>query len=160
MPAVGDLQATEPTPGDRRYRRERRHRRLWSVFYGSFKPRRRAVRRGAEAHIAFVDWHDAHLLGVALAILLLSSIDAFLTLTLLVQGAHEVNPMMAALLYGDVGTFAAVKMALTGSGVTTLVVLSRCRVFGRIRVDLALYLTFGGYLALVIYEFCMLNRVA
>jgi Domain of unknown function (DUF5658) len=160
MAAVGDLQAIEATPGERRYRRERRDRRLWALCYGSFKPRRRAARREVEEHIAFVDWHDAHLLGVALAILLLSSMDAFLTLILLVQGAHEVNPMMAQLLYGDVGTFAAVKMALTGIGVLTLVVLSRCRVFGRIRVDLALYLTLCGYVVLVAYEFSMLSRVA
>jgi hypothetical protein len=68
--------------------------------------------------------------------------------------------MMAWLLYGGVGMFAAVKMALTGIGVMTLVVLARCRVFGRIRVDLALYLTLCGYVTLVVYEFSMLNRVA
>lgn len=158
MAAVGDLCTTSPSRDNRRSRRDRRYRRLWSLAYGSFHPRRRGVRRNTEQHVEFVDWHGAHLLGIALAILLLSSLDAFMTLTLLVHGAHEVNPVMAGLLYQDVASFAAVKMTLTGLGVTTLVVLSRCRVFGRIRVDLALYLTLAGYLALVIYEYSLLDH--
>jgi hypothetical protein len=159
MAAVGDLSATDPSRDDRRDRHERRHHRLWSLIYGSFHPRRRSVRRTGEGHVEMVDWHPAHLLGVAIAILLLSSMDAFLTLTLLTHGAQEVNPMMAGLLYHDIAIFAAVKMGLTGFGVATLVVLSRCRVFGRVRVDLGLYLTLLGYILLVIYEFSLLHRV-
>src|SRR6266850_5550101 len=83
---------------ERRARSERRHRRLWSLAYGGFHPRRRSVRRGAEHHVQFVDWHDSHLLGVALAIILLCSIDAFMTLMLLSLGASELNPVMAVLL--------------------------------------------------------------
>jgi hypothetical protein len=158
MAIVGGLSSTEPLAGERRNRHERRRRRAWSLLYGSFYPRRRGVRRNAEQHVEFVDWHDAHLFAAALAVVLLSSIDAFMTLMLLVHGAQEVNPVMAGLLYQNVASFAAVKMALTGLGVMTLVILSRCRVFGRIRVDLALYLTLAGYLALVSYEYSLLDR--
>ena len=126
MTIAGELSSTDPLASDRRNRHERRHRRLWSLMYGSFRPRRRGVRRDAEQHIEFVDWHDAYLLAIAIGILLLSSLDAFLTLMLLTHGAQEVNPVMAGLLYRDVAAFAAVKLTLTGLGVLTLVVLSRC----------------------------------
>jgi hypothetical protein len=155
MAAVGELPAANENEPDRRDRRERRLRHFWSLLYGSFNPRRRGARRSHQHHSQFVDWHDAHLLGVALAILLLSSIDAFLTLNLLTHGAQEINPMMAGLLH-DVRMFAAVKMGLTGLGVVTLVVLARCRVFGRLRVDFGLYLSLLGYIALVGYEYSLL----
>ncbi|MGH8264132.1 MAG: DUF5658 family protein [Steroidobacterales bacterium] len=145
-------------PAERRARTERRLRRLWSLAYGSFDPRRRSVRRNAELHVQFVDWHDAHLLGVALAIILLCSIDAFMTLTLLSHGASEINPVMAELLYRDIAVFAVVKMALTGTGVLTLVALSRCRLFGKFRVVYGLYVTLAGYIALVGYEYLLLVR--
>ena len=160
MAPAGELCVTKSTQGDRRHRRERRHRRLWSVFYGSFNPRRRDVRRLAEQHAQILDWHHPHLLAVALAILLLSCADAFLTLNLLVQGAREVNPVMAGLLDQDVAVFIGIKMALTGIGVVTLVALSRYRVFGRIRVDLALYLSLLAYALLFAYELRLLDPSA
>lgn len=156
MAVAGEVPATNRDEPDRRYRRERRLRHFWSLLYGNFKPRRRGARRSHQHHSQFVDWHDAHLLGVALAILLLSSIDAFLTLNLLTHGAEEVNPMMAGLLH-NVRIFAAVKMGLTGIGVVTLVVLARCRVFGRLRVDVGLYLSLICYVVLVGYEFSLLS---
>ena len=160
MTASTEVRATSPAPGDRRQRRERRHRRLWSLLYGGFNPRRRDVRRLTEQHAQILDWHHPHLLGVALAILLLSCADAFLTLNLLVQGAREVNPVMAGLLDQDVAMFIGVKMALTGIGVVTLVALSRYRVFGRIRVDLALYLSLFAYALLFAYELRLLDPSA
>src|SRR6266850_1487437 len=147
-------------PAERRAPAERRHRRLWSLAYGSFHPRRRSVRRSAEHHVQFVDWHDSHLLGVALAIILLCSIDAFMTLTLLAHGASEFNPVMAELLYRDIAAFAVVKMALTGTGVLTLVALSRCHLFGKFRVVYGLYVTLAGYIALVGYEYLLFIRAA
>jgi hypothetical protein len=156
MAVAGEVPAANRDEPDRRYRRERRLRHFWSLLYGNFKPRRRGARRSHQHHSQFVDWHDAHLLGVALAILLLSSIDAFLTLNLLTHGAEEVNPMMAGLLH-NVRIFAAVKMGLTGIGVVTLVVLARCRVFGRLRVDVGLYLSLICYVVLVGYEFSLLS---
>lgn len=145
---------------ERRARYERRRRMFWSLAYGSLHPRRRSVRRTTEHSAQFVDWHDPHLLGVALAIVLLCSVDGFLTLALLSQGASEVNPLMAAFLYRDIAVFAVVKMSLTGVGVVTLVALSRCWVFGNVRVAVALYLALAAYLALVVYEYTLLFRSA
>ncbi len=156
MSVAGDICINPNLASERRMRLERRHRRLWSIAYGSFNPRRRSIRRTDGHHVQFVDWHRPHLLGVALGIILLCSIDAFLTLTLISQGASELNPVMAHLLYRDIAIFAVGKMFMTGVGVLTLVALSRCRVFGKIRVDVGLYLTLAGYIALIAYELSLL----
>lgn len=154
---INQLRGAQPfSPGvfgDRRNARDRRRLSMWSVFYGGFRPRRRAVRRENESAVPIVDWHEAHLLAVAISILVLCCVDAFLTLHLLVIGAAtEANPFMAKLINTDVTVFAAVKMGLTGMGVLVLVLLARYRMFGRIKVVTTLYLSLVLYAALVIYE--------
>src|SRR5271170_7464590 len=89
---------------ERRHRFDRRRRVWWAMTYGSFNPRRRLPpRRLDDFRFHSLDWHSAHLLAVAIGILLLSVVDAFLTLVLLQGGAvAEVNPIMAALIYRSV----------------------------------------------------------
>lgn len=141
---------------DRRSAAERRRLSLWSVIYGGFRPRRRHTRRFGDMALPVLDWHESHLLAVALAILLLCCADAFLTLNLLVSGASELNPLMARLIAIDVTLFAIAKTALTGGGILVLVLLSRLRLFGRMRVVTALYAVLVLYLALVLYELNLL----
>jgi hypothetical protein len=141
---------------ERRERRDRRRLTVWSVLYGGLRPRRRVIRREADHSLPVVDWHEAHLLAIAIGIVLLCCADAFLTLHLLVLGAREANPFMAALIHSDVTMFAAVKMGLTGVGVLVLVLLARCRIFGRFRVVSALYAALAIYCALVTYEVTLL----
>ena len=142
-------------PTDRRSSPDRRHLTFRSVLYGGIRPRRRQVRRAGDHALPVVDWHESHLLAIAICILLLSCADAFLTLNLLFLGAEEANPLMAALVYHDVAMFTAVKMALTGGGVILLVALSRLRLFGRIKVVQGLYVTLAVYVFLVLYELSM-----
>ncbi len=74
---------------ERRGRADRRNRVWWSICYGSFNPRRRSpARRLGDSRFHSLDWHSAHLLAVAVGILLLSVVDAFLTLQLL-QGGRQ-----------------------------------------------------------------------
>jgi hypothetical protein len=140
---------------DRRRGSDRRRLTFWSVIYGGILPRRRNTRRMMDHHLPVVDWHESHLLAIAICILLLSCADAFLTLRLLLLGAEEVNPFMAALVYHNVALFTGVKMALTGAGVVLLVALSRLRLFGGIKVVQALYATLVVYVILVLYELMM-----
>jgi|SRR5580692_12224586 Domain of unknown function (DUF5658) len=143
---------------DRRNRTDRRHRVVWSIFYGSFNPRRRRpARRLNDSRFHPVDWYSAHLLAVSIGILLLSATDAFLTGILLLQGANEVNPIMAVLVYRNVATFAAFKMAMTGVSTVGLVFLSRYRFMRVLRVDLVLYAVLVVYFWLIGYEIWMLH---
>src|SRR6202789_1014979 len=85
-----------------------RRRRVWgSVCYGSFNPRPRTPpRRLDDSDFHSLDWHSAHLLAVAIGILLLCVADAFLTLALLQGGAAEINPVMPLVLGRSVAAFA------------------------------------------------------
>ena len=143
---------------DRRHRIDRRRRPWWSVCYGSFNPRRRTPpRRLDDSRFHFIDWHSAHLLAVAIGILLLCVVDAFMTVVLLQGGAYEVNPIMAALIYRSVALFAALKMSLTGVGITLMVILARYRFLRLLRVEWALYGVLIAYASLITYEVWMLK---
>lgn len=145
-------------PAERRDRYDRR-RTTWRTFVrGSLTPRRRTARR-AEEQNGLVDWHEPHLLALSLTILILSVMDAFLTLTLIMHGAAEANPVMAYVLQDFPSLFAAVKMGLTGGGVVILVALARARVFNMVRVGTLMHWFLVGYLALIAYEWWLLRAI-
>ena len=153
--------AVSPSTYERRGTIDRRRRVWWSVCYGSFNPRRRTPpRRLEEARFHSLDWHSAHLLAVAIGILLLCVADAFLTLVLLQGGAAEVNPVMALLLGRSVAAFAVLKLAMTGSGTVSMVILSRYRFMQLLRVEWVLYAVLIGYATLIGYEIWMLKGPA
>lgn len=145
------------------YRVERRtgldRRRLtpWTVVRGGITPRRRGGRRRDERE-ALVDWHEPHLLALSVALLLLSVADAFMTLTLLMHGAEEANPVLAWVLTQEPELFALIKMTLTGGGVIVLVALARARLFRRIRVSVILHWCVLGYVALIGYEWWLFEQ--
>jgi hypothetical protein len=152
--------AAPPPPWslERRERTDRRRRVWWSVLYGSFNPRRRRpARRLNDSRFHPVDWYSAHLLAVSVGILLLSAADAFLTTILLVHGAAEVNPVMAALAYRSVAMFAAFKMAMTGACIVVMVFLGRYRFMRMIRVEFVLLAVLAAYASLIAYEYWMLK---
>ena len=91
---------------------ERRERTLHGLWKGNVLRRRRGGRRDGDAHPAGIDWHDAHWLGAAVLVVLLSIADALLTLTLMKHGAREVNPLMAPLVVGSGRGFALWKLTL------------------------------------------------
>ena len=92
-----------------------------------------------------------------MGILLLSATDAFLTAILLLQGADEMNPVMAVLVYRSVAMFATLKMAMTGTGIVVMVFLARYRFMRRIRVEFVLYAVLTVYASLIGYEIWMLK---
>ncbi len=143
----------------RRSGSERRRSILGALLHGSFKRRRRQVRRASDRHPAAIDWHHPLWLAVAVLILLLCVGDAFLTLTLISLGAEELNPMMEPLVLGSGPAFALWKMGLTSAGVIVLVILARLRAFGRIPVGVLLYAILAGYIVLIAYEFWLLESI-
>jgi hypothetical protein len=148
--------AWRPPGADRRQGGERRSRLLHAILTGNFRPRRRGHRRRDELR-RLVDWHDARWLAVAMLIVILSTVDAMLTLALVAQGlATEANPVMEPLVRGSGLNFALWKLALTAGGVITLTVLARQHVFGWLKVGTLLYLILGIYTALIGYELTVL----
>lgn len=145
---------------ERRLRRDRRQRLVWSVIYGSFNPRRRRpARRLDDFGFHALDWHGAHLLAVSIGILILNVADAFMTVKLLAGGAVEVNPVMEVLVTTNTAVFAALKMGMTGVSILLMVVLARYRFMRLIRVEMLLYGVFVGYLTLIGYEIWMLQSL-
>jgi len=136
---------------DRRTLTDRRALSWWSFVYGSIHPRRRGHRRHHESD-TLVDWHEPHLMFLAVTILLLSITDASLTLSLLSRGARELNPIMAFFIEDTPQLFVTVKMALTGGGIVVLVALARARVFRVIRISHIIHWSLLGYIALIAYE--------
>jgi hypothetical protein len=104
-----------------------------------------------------IDWHEPYLLFLSLMVLLLSVADAFLTITLIMGGAQEANPLLAFVLRDHPELFAIVKMTLTGTGVLVLVAMARSRFFRIMRVGSVLQALFVGYVALIAYEWWLLR---
>ena len=146
---------------ERRSRPDRRHRLWWSFFYGAVRPRRRRLgRRTDDGRFQPTDWHGAHLWAVSVGILILSVVDAFLTVTLMSGGAVEVNPVMAAVMGHDIGAFAVLKIAMTGVCVMLMVFLARYRFMRVVRVEVLLYGVLLTYLFLIGHEMGMLRVLA
>jgi hypothetical protein len=129
-----------------------------TAFFGFLRSRRREHRRSTEDAPVFIDWHHPWLFFLAVGTMLLSCLDAFLTLRLLELGAIEVNPVMALALGYGAAVFTTSKMLLTGLGILMLVFLSRSRLFNRVRTGLFLTLFFSAYACLVCYQFVQLLR--
>jgi hypothetical protein len=138
---------------------DRRSLSLRTFLQGSITPRRRDNRRGGECE-GLLDWHEPHLMYLAVIILMLSVTDAFLTLNLIGKGAHEANPIMDYLLQRTPTLFATFKMALTGGGIVVLVALARARIFRIIRISKIIHWCLIGYLALITYEAWLLSQVS
>jgi len=160
--ATRQLQGTAARPpgwaAERRERSDRRRRVWWSLWYGSFLPRRRRPpRRLDDSRFHYLDWYSAHLLAVSVGILVLSATDAFLTGILVLSGAHELNPVMSAALYRGVAIFTALKMGITGVSIVLMVVLARYRFMRLIRVELLMYAVLLIYIWLIGHEISMLK---
>jgi hypothetical protein len=143
---------------ERRRAPDRRKRTFYSLAYGSFNPRRRVPRRTDARSLRDLDWHHPIWLAVAMGIVLLSCVDAALTLALMERGAYEVNPFMAPIVGGSPLVFTLVKVGLTAGGVVLLTLAARMRAFGRIPVSFFLYAVLIGYGTLVVYELKLLEE--
>ncbi|MDW3095360.1 MAG: DUF5658 family protein [Gammaproteobacteria bacterium] len=137
---------------DRREENERRNPTLKGFILGCFKCQRRDQRRAnCNAHYR-TDWYDTKLFIMALGILFLSVADAAMTMTLLNNGAVEINPFMNYLLKQSIHAFVYTKLALTSVCIFVLVAHYHSKLFNTIRVDILLTFALMVYSILVIYE--------
>jgi hypothetical protein len=166
LPPTPDEITARPVPGrpagrERRSQLDRRRRVWWSLWYGSIRPRRRhPARRAEDIRFHALDWHATSLWAVSIGILILSVVDAFLTVRLLSLGAVEVNPVMDLVVHGNVAVFAGLKMGLTGVCVALMVLLAGYRFMRVLRVEVILYCILFGYTILIVHEWGMLRQLA
>jgi len=154
-----DGEPIAPTGVAERRHGERRTHLLRALFQGNLTPRRSGPRRVGDHNFGSVDWHHPQWLAIAILIVVLSSVDALLTLMLVERGAHEMNPFMARLIGSSGPAFALVKVGFTGAGVVLLTQLARMRAFGRVPVGVLLYGVLALYGALIAYEFSFLRAL-
>lgn len=127
-----------------------------TVLYGFLRSRRRITRREEEGEPVFTDWHHPWLFFLAVGTMLLSCLDAFMTLQLLERGAVEINPLMAMVIGHSALAFASTKIVMTAFGILVLVFLSRSRFMDWLRTGVILTVFFSFYACLVCYEFVYL----
>lgn len=140
--------------------RERRKNNLKSFTYSFFMRRRHGMRRThdhSQGH--YVDIHDSPTIYVAITIIVLSCVDAFLTLILLQKGlAYEANPFMDILIQSNTAAFVAIKTAITACCIIFLVAHKHFWLLGnRIRTHSVLFTALLAYAALINYEIILLT---
>jgi hypothetical protein len=119
---------------------------------------RRGARRQQDRRDIYVDRYHPRLRYVAIGLLLLSILDAFLTLMLLEKGGTELNPLMQFMMSLDTELFLYSKLLLTAFGVAILVVHYHFFWMRVIPVAGMLYALLGAYVLLVNYEIYLLLR--
>lgn len=130
-----------------------------TVAYGFTLSRRHEHRRSADDDVIFLDWHHPWLFFLATGTMLLSCVDAFLTLQLLERGMVEANPVMNAIMAHGTTVFTSTKLAMTAFGIFVLVFLAKARFLNRMRTGLFLTTFFSFYACLVCYEVVNLLRI-
>ena len=130
-----------------------------TVFFGFARSRRLNLRRLDDAEVLFLDWHHPWLFFLAVGTMIMSCVDAFMTLQLLQHGMIEANPIMAAILEQGTMAFAVSKITMTAVSILILVFLAKTRFLNRIRAGLFLTVIFSSYACLICYEFVSLMAV-
>lgn len=119
--------------------------------------RRVGERRLKWNKLNYVDRYPWHLMLCIIAILMLSSLDAHLTLNILSRGGEELNWFMLAAMNESIEKFIGVKLALTGLAIVLLTIHHDMQYWWRLRVRHMLYLTLTGYVGLIGYEIILLS---
>ncbi len=112
---------TDADYAEKRFAKDRRMHRFPKLKYLLFSGRRAGVRRKEDWHHTFYfDRYSSSLFAAIVAILLLSVLDALLTLHLIGQGSTELNPVMSYFLECGPFVFMGAKYFLTCFGVFIL----------------------------------------
>lgn len=142
----------EPTQ-ERRRLPDRRQRPTTLLSTLRWRGRRRGFRRHGEGKNQYVDCPSGRVTCLALAVVLLSLLDAIFTLLHLEQGGREINPIMALVLLLGVPAFLVTKTVLTNLGVLCLVAHQNFRL-GRLALEGAT----AVYSGLLVYHAVLILR--
>jgi hypothetical protein len=119
--------------------------------------RRRQTRRSGQNY--YLDHYAPGLVLTGALLMLLSSLDAAFTLTLLGKGAYEANQLMAWLLEISDHTFIFSKVAITAAGVLFLLAHAHFHIFRIVTGKRALELLVGIYGLLIGWELLLLGMI-
>jgi Domain of unknown function (DUF5658) len=154
---------SDPTlQDDRTVERRRQDRRCFSarsLLGALFTLRRRHSRRESDKINSYIDWYGPWPLIASVLIILLSGLDAFLTLILLNHGAVELNALMDWLIKMDIRTFAAVKLAVTGLALVVLVLHFNFHIYRVLPVRYLIYALMPLYVFLIAHEISLLGEL-
>jgi hypothetical protein len=107
----------------------------------------------------YIDWYEPWPLVATVVIIVLSGLDAFLTLILLNHGAVELNVLMDWLIKVDIRTFAAVKLAVTGLALIILVLHFNFHIYRVLPVRYLMYALMPLYAFLIAHEISLLGEL-
>ncbi|MGI9334570.1 MAG: DUF5658 family protein [Gammaproteobacteria bacterium] len=110
-------------------------------------------------HPLVVQRHPPGIVVATCSLVLLSAIDAGMTMTLLPLGATEWNPLMRELIERDPSMFLQTKLTVTAIGVLTLVALSIVAPARRNTIECAIHTLVGFYVVLIGYEVYLLGKL-
>lgn len=149
---------SEDSSVERRFQ-DRRHFSLRSLSGAIFTLRRRKGRRETDKINSYIDWYEPGPLIASVLIILLSSLDAFLTLILLKHGAVELNVLMDWLIQMDIRTFAAVKLGVTSLALVVLVLHFNFYIYRVLPVRYLVYALMPLYALLIAHEINVLGQL-
>ncbi len=133
---------------------------LCAYHLGLKEGNRVVERRVNRGKAAYVDRYAGYMMFCSIAIVLLSGLDAMLTLRILAAGGEELNWFMAALLEQGTEQFVQFKIALTVLAVMLLAIHHNVVLLGKMRVKHIKYLTLISYSVLISYELYLLELAA
>jgi hypothetical protein len=146
---------------DRRTGKDRRSNNVPDIKSLFIHGRRKEIRRQNDLYkTSYFDQYSPTLLGPIVLILLLSIIDAFLTVFLVDHGAREINPIMAYFLKFGPLTFMSVKYFLTCYSAVLLLIFHNVY-FQKLKIHArALFSYVIGAFAIVIgWEILLMYRI-
>ena len=120
--------------------------------------RRQSARR--QEHNYYLDRFSPELALTTISILMLSCLDAFMTLTLLSKGATEDNYLMLQLLNISTEAFIGVKTVVTAIGLLVLLTHAHFKIFNFTTGKQLLQMILAVYSVLIVYELTMLAVIS
>jgi hypothetical protein len=117
------------------------------------------ARRTPDRKYPIMDRLDGGAVVLAIALMILSVMDSFFTLTIISHGGSEVNPAMNVLLEKSVTVFIIAKMLLTAIPALILVATANMVILNRLRARSLLAMMVGLYAGLICYELLLLSFV-
>lgn len=154
-------QLENPVAIERRSTQNRRQNQIPFYKVGLSRGERCSYRRADDCRrVTVLDQYQSSLLIFTLIVLSLSLVDAVLTLTLLEQGAVELNPVMQFYITLGHGTFVITKYGLTALPLIIMVVAHPI-ISRRYRIGSFIFLFFGlAFGSVVLWEIYLLGNIS